>query len=97
MLGYWDNDCPVRSSYPDVKVTAYVKPQETLLAIGNFDMKDQTIRLDYNWEALGIDPSKAILYAPEIVDFQQEQTFGINENIPVGSKKDWLLIVKEKK
>lgn len=97
MLGYWDNDCPVRSSYPDVKVTAYVKPQETLLAIGNFDMKDQTIRLDYNWEALGIDPSKAILYAPEIVDFQQEQTFGINENIPVGSKKGWLLIVKEKK
>jgi hypothetical protein len=97
MLGYWDNDCPVRSNHPDVKVTVYVKPQETLLAIGNFDTKDQTIKLDYNWITLGIDPSKAILYAPEIADFQQEHTFGINESIPVGSKKGWLLIVKEKK
>ena len=97
MLGYWDNDCPVRSNHPDVKVTVYVKPQETLLAIGNFDTKDQTIKLDYNWITLGIDPSKAILYAPEIADFQQEHTFGINESIPVSSKKGWLLIVKEKK
>ena len=46
MLGYWDPDCPVSTSDPDVKATAYVKDGKTLVSIGNFAGKDKTMRYD---------------------------------------------------
>ena len=36
MLGYWDPACPVKTSDPEVKATAYVKDGETIVSIGNF-------------------------------------------------------------
>ncbi len=48
MLGYWDEACPVKTNNPNVKATAYVKPDKVLISIGNFDEKDQNIRLAFN-------------------------------------------------
>ena len=55
----------------------------------NFNMK-------YDWKTLGIDPSKAVLVAPYIKDFQEERTFKVNEPIPVEPKKGWLLYIEGK-
>jgi hypothetical protein len=94
MIGYWDQDCPVRTNHPNVKATVYVKANETLISIGNFDDKDQTIRLSIDWKALGLDPSKTVIMAPEVKDFQTARTFAMNEPIVVKSKEGWLLILK---
>jgi hypothetical protein len=96
MIGYWDKECPVRTSNPDVKATVYVKDKETLISIGNFGDQDKTIRLTFDWQALGLDPAKAILTAPEIKDFQSAVAFRLNEPVPVKSKEGWLLILSEK-
>ena len=100
MVGYWDPDCPVSTSDPEVKATAYVKDGKTLVSIGNFSDKDKTIKLTVDFKAIGIDPSKAIIQAPEIPNFQEERSFtplrmtGV-ENLSVKSKEGWLLIVTQ--
>jgi hypothetical protein len=95
MIGYWDKACPVKTNHPNVKATAYVREGKTLISIGNFDDKDQQIRLSFDWEKLGLDPSKAVLEAPFVADFQEAKTFKPDEIIPVKSKEGWLLIIKK--
>jgi hypothetical protein len=94
MIGYWDNACPVKTNHPNVKATVYVREGKTLISIGNFDKKDQDVRLTFDWKKLGLDPSKAVLTAPFVENFQKEQTFKPDELIPVKSKEGWLLILK---
>ncbi|MDR3262027.1 MAG: DUF6067 family protein [Tannerella sp.] len=96
MIGYWDEACPVKTSHPKVKVTAYVRQGKTLLSIGNFDAADQSVRLSFDWRKLGINPSEAVLHAPLVENFQNERTFKIDEPVPVKSKEGWLLIVSGK-
>jgi hypothetical protein len=96
MIGYWDKACPVKTNHPNVKATTYVRKGKTLISIGNFDTKDKQVRLSFDWEKLGLDPEKAILEAPFVADFQQEQTFRPDEMISVKSKEGWLLILKNK-
>ena len=94
MLGYWDPDCPVTTSDLDVKATAYVKDGKALVSIGNFSGKDKTIRLTVNWKAIGIDPAKAKITAPEIMNFQEETSFKAGQLIPVKSKEGWLIVIE---
>lgn len=96
MIGYWDKESPVQTNHPNVKATVYVKGKQTLIAIGNFDAKDQNIQLSFNWKSLNLNPENVVLYAPEIKDFQQASTFGVNDVVPVKSKQGWLLILQEK-
>ena len=95
MVGYWDKECPVRTDVPGVKATVYIKPHQALISIGNFDGKDQSVRLIFDWKALDMDPAKVVLRAPEIKDFQDARKFGINDIIPVKSKHGWLLFLQE--
>lgn len=96
MIGYWDKECPIQTNNKNVKATAYVKANQTLISIGNFDDKDQDIKLSINWKELGLNPDKVTLKAPEVKDFQDAKTFGVNDLIPVKSKQGWLLILSEK-
>ncbi|MDR1498089.1 MAG: DUF6067 family protein, partial [Puniceicoccales bacterium] len=97
MIGYWDAGCPVKTNHPNVKATAYIRPDKTLISIGNFDAKEQTVRLSFDWDKLGIKPSNAVLYAPAVKNFQEERTFRTDENIPVKGKEGWLLILQQAK
>jgi hypothetical protein len=94
MVGYWDAACPVKTNHPNVKATAYIRPGKTLIFIGNFDAKDQIVRLSFDWDKLAIKPSNAILRAPMVKNFQDEQIFRTDSFIPIKSKEGWLLILE---
>ncbi len=94
MVGYWDPSCPVTTSDPEVKATAYLKDREALVSIGNFSGSAKSVRLAIDWKALGIDPATAEIKAPKIDNFQEETTFKAGDRIPVNSKEGWLLIIK---
>lgn len=96
MLGYWDEACPVRTSDPEVKATTYVKPDQVLISIGNFSAKDKSVKLTFDWKALGFDPAQVTLEAPQVTDFQEARSFRLDESIPVKTKEGWLLILKKK-
>ena len=96
MLGYWDEACPIKTSDPEVKATAYVKPDKVLISIGNFSNQDKSIHLTFDWKALGMNEATVSLEAPFVKDFQQASTFKLDDRIPVKSKEGWLLVLSRK-
>ncbi len=94
MIGWWEKDCPVKPDQDQVKATAYVRKEKTLVALGNWAKKEVRTRLQVDWKALGIDPGRAVLYAPRIQGFQPEASFRPGDSIPVASHKGWLLILQ---
>lgn len=93
MVGYWEENCPIKTTHQDVKATVYVKPGKVLIAIGNFSDTDQNITLDFDWRALRMYPSEVSLIAPDIKDFQDIRTFRLDEMIPVKSKEGRILLL----
>jgi hypothetical protein len=93
-LGYWSKRCPVTTGNKDVLATAYVKNGKTLISLASWAKEAVNIKLDIDWGAIGIDPSKAKLTAPPIEAFQEGRSFVIGEQIPVEPAKGWLILVE---
>ena len=91
MMGWWEMDCPVRTGRADVPATAYAKPGKTLVALASWAPEKTEVRLQIDWQALGLDGSKARLVAPEIKDFQPAKTWRADEPITVEPKRGWLI------
>jgi hypothetical protein len=96
MIGYWDAACPVRTGREDILATAYVRPGRTLVSVASWAPQAAGVRLGIDWKALGLDPAKAALRAPEIAGFQKAATFKADEEIPVEPKRGWLILVEGK-
>lgn len=93
MIGYWSENCPVKTNNEKVLATAYVKKGAALISIASWDKVDTEITLTMDWKKLGIDPSKATIIAPAIKNMQTLQRFKLDEPIKVQKNKGILLIV----
>jgi hypothetical protein len=96
MIGYWSENCPVKTSSDQVIATVYKKKGSALIAIASWAKEDAIVQLKIDWTKLGIDSSKAIITAPPIKNFQPAASFQINDAIKVEKGKGWMLIIKEK-
>lgn len=94
MIGYWSPSCPVKTDQNKVLATVYEKKGAMLVSLASWAEKDTTVRLQIDWEKIGIDPARATIEAPEMKNFQQHQTFRQGDPIPVPKGKGWLLVVK---
>ncbi len=94
MLGYWSASCPVKTGREDVLATVYRKKGEALIALASWAKEDVNVRLEIDWKALGLNPQKAKLVAPEIPYFQASKEFPFDEFIPVEKGKGWLLLLR---
>jgi len=94
MTGFWDDNCPVQTNDPDVKVTVYDSPERVLLAVGNFSDIFKNVQLSFNANYLSSEASGKQLLAPYIQDFQESSTFYASD-IPIESKKGLLLILEK--
>ena len=94
MIGYWVENNPVKTNNPLVPATIYKKEGAVLVSLASWDKEDTSIKLSIDWKALGIDPSKAVITAPDIRNFQQGRVFGKEEAIPVKKNKGWILIIR---
>ena len=97
MIGYWEDDPVVKTNHPDVNATAYVKDGKTLISIASWAERPVSVKLEIDWESIGLDESKVKMYAPGIENFQPQKAFDIHEEIPIDPKKGWLLIIEQKK
>ena len=95
MVGYWDTGCPVSTSDPEVKATAYIKDDSVLISVGNFAASDKNVRLNIDWKALGFDPAKVRASLPRIENFQEETSLSISAPIPVKSKEGVLVLLSK--
>ena len=96
MIGYWSENCPVKTNNEKVLATVYKKKGAALISIASWADADTNVQLEIDWKSLGIDPAKAVITAPEIKNFQVQSSFAPTQSIPVEKGKGWLLIIKEK-
>ena len=94
MIGYWSENCPVKTNNEKVLATVYKKNGASLISIAGWAETDVNVRLIIDWKKLGIDPTKAKMIAPFIKNFQAGKTFALDAEIPVAKGKGWLLLVK---
>ncbi|TDE12756.1 glycoside hydrolase domain-containing protein [Dyadobacter psychrotolerans] len=96
MLGYWTKSNPVKTGRADVLATSYVKDKAVLVSVGSWAKENTSFKLNIDWKALGLDPTKSTIYAPPVKNFQTEAVFKVGQDIPVEKNKGWLLIISEK-
>lgn len=94
MIGYWSNNCPVKTTNENVQATVYKKNGTAMISIASWADTDVEVELKIDWNKLGIDPSKATLIAPDIKNFQPAKTFAPTDKIKVEKNKGWLLIIR---
>jgi hypothetical protein len=95
MIGYWAPSCPVRSGHPEVLATVYSRKKKALVCLASWSRQVLDCRLEIDWDALGLDPKKARLIAPQVGDLQASALFEVGETIPVSPRRGWFLIVTE--
>ena len=94
MIGYWVENRPVKTNHQNVLATTYQKNNKVLVAIASWAPSDTYIKLDIDWEKLGINPKTAKITAPEIKDYQHEAIYKVTDEIFVEKNKGWLLIIE---
>lgn len=94
MLGYWSGRCPVTTNQPQVLATVYKRKGKAMVALASWAPGDVQTSLTIDWKALGINPAKATILAPEIAGFQPGRIFTPGKPIPVSPGKGWLLIIE---
>lgn len=92
-IGWFDPACPVKTGNDKIKASVFKKSGKTLIALGSWD-KDTKVKLTVDWRALGLDPAKVKLTAPEVKGFQAAATFAPTDEIPVAGGKGWMLVAE---
>jgi hypothetical protein len=95
MIGYWSENCPVKTTNAKVLATVYKKKGSALISIASWADTDVKVKLNIDWKKMGIDPAKATITIPEVKNFQTAQQFSVNEELPVAKAKGLMLIVKQ--
>lgn len=95
MLGYWREDCPVRTDHPEVLATVYRKRGKSLVALASWAKEEVQVRLQIDWKALGIRPERCRIVAPPVLHMQSPVQLSCEAPIPVPVGKGWLLILEE--
>jgi hypothetical protein len=96
MAGFWEKQPLVTTSHKEVVATAYVKNDKLLVALGNWAGEPVNVKLNINWEQLGLNPAEVTVVATEVEGFQKKEIFGIDGGFPVAAKGDLLLIISKK-
>ncbi len=94
MVGYWDANCPARSTNDSVQVTVYKGKDQAVIAVANWSKQDQdcSIRLDKG--LLGFDPEQASYLVPAIPGFQPAGSLPQKlSGLSVPGGKGWLIVV----
>lgn len=95
MVGYWEKQVPVSTTDSKVKVTVYRKHGKVLLSVGNYSDEKKTVRLNINWDALGMKPENVRLSVPQIPDFQEQKDWNVTSDIEVEPRKGWLMYLQD--
>ncbi|MFD0941883.1 glycoside hydrolase domain-containing protein [Pedobacter boryungensis] len=96
MIGYWSENCPVKTSNVEILTTVYKKPGAALVSIASWADNDAKITLNIDWKKLGIDPAKAVITVPNVKDFQTSSSLTAQSEILVPKGKGLLIVIKEK-
>ncbi|RNL51258.1 glycoside hydrolase domain-containing protein [Pedobacter jejuensis] len=94
MIGYWSENCPVKTDNPKVLATIYKQKSKVMVALASWDDNDAKINLAIDWNKLGITADKAKILAPNIDKFQTAGNYSDGKSILVEKGKGLILIIE---
>ncbi len=99
MIGYWSENCPIKTTNDKVLATVYKKDKSALISIASWADGASTINLMIDWKKLGLNPSKCSVYFPEVKHFQNASKAiienGSIKGIEIDKAKGCAIIIKE--
>jgi hypothetical protein len=95
MIGYWEKECPVSCSNPNIKATVYKSSDDAIISVANWSNTDQDASVVIDWSKLGLDPNKFNVLIPEIKDFQTEQKNLSLDRMTIPGKKGYLILLEK--
>jgi hypothetical protein len=69
--------------------------KRALIALASWAPAKADVRLTIDWKALGLNPGKAVLFAPRSAGFQKFQQWKPGDAISIEPQRGWLIIVDE--
>ena len=97
MTGYWEPDCPVKTSNQAIKATIYKSNDEAIIALANWTVLDQMVTVDVAWSKLGMEQASTDVFIPEIKGFQAEQKSAALNKITIPGKEGFIIVLKKRK
>lgn len=94
MIGYWSENCPVKTDNPKVLATVYKQKNKTMVALASWDESDTKVKLSIDWSKLGLYADKVKISAPGIDKFQIAGNYPDGKSIPVEKGKGLILILE---
>lgn len=95
MIGCWVHDNPVRTGRADIPATVYMKADAALISLASWSKEDTAVRLDIDWQRLGLHPDRVVITAPAVAGLQAYQEFTAVDTIPVPANQGIFLLVEE--
>ena len=95
MIGFWEDDVPVKADHESIRVTAYLKVDEILLSIGNYDDSNSKFHLHIDWKKLGLDPAKVEFVQPGVEGFQEGCHYTDGQEMSIEPRKGLLIYLKQ--
>ena len=96
MIGWWEKEVPVTTGRSDVLATVYRKDGKSLIAIASWSKQTAHIKLQIDWNKLGINQGRARVTAPELEGLQTASSLLPNQDISISSGKGYLLLIEQK-
>ena len=97
MIGYWDNQNPVRTGNELVKATVYKGNGQCIIAVAGWGPEDIPCTLRVNWKSLGLNPNRLRLTRPLIPGFQEAQQNVDIDHLTIPAGKGFLLVAETKR
>lgn len=94
MIGYWVPNNPVKTNNENVIATIFKRDDSVLIAIASWAKNDVDIRLNIDWNHIGVKHEGAQLVAPEIKGLQKQERYKLNDPIKISKNKGTILILK---
>jgi len=94
MIGFWDPDCPVKTSLPEMGATVFRGETNTIIALANWTDKPIEGEITIDWQAPGIDADAAVASKPAIVSFQDRGPIDLDGPIQIEGKKGCVIILE---
>ena len=94
MIGYWSENCPVKTDHAKVLATVFKQKGKTMIALASWAESDVKIDLTIDWSKLGLAADKVKITAPAIDQFQTEGNYPGGKSISIQKGKGLILIVE---
>ncbi len=88
MLGYWHSKNPVSTDNPNVLSTVYLKDNEALLCLYNFNDKSESFKLNVDERLLGFNPKT---YSKVRFNKRKKRVKAIDKSFKLGKRKGIIL------